>query len=193
MAVTNRQRVDQALELLNRGLLPYVEREMKSVYGAAKWEKQAILALGDRPLLKPGNWDTPALLSVMIGEWQNVFKRGLGQTERSIVGEMRDIRNRWAHQEVFTSDDTYRVFDNVHRLLTAIGAKEAIELDRQKQELLRIRFEEQAKKETVKAVVAAVETGVSPSLGLKPWRDIITPHPDVHSGRYQQVAALLRR
>src|SRR3954465_5686297 len=75
MAVTNRQRVDQALELLNRGLLPYVEREMKPVYGAAKWEKQAILALGDRPLLKPGNWDTPALLSVMIGEWQNVFKR----------------------------------------------------------------------------------------------------------------------
>ncbi|HXH90535.1 MAG TPA: Swt1 family HEPN domain-containing protein [Thermoanaerobaculia bacterium] len=187
MAVTNRQRVDQALELLNRGLLPYVEREMKSVYGAAKWEKQAILALGDRPLLKAGNWDTPALLSVMIGEWQNVFKRGLGQTERSIVGEMRDIRNRWAHQEVFTSDDTYRVFDNVHRLLTAIGAKEAIELDRQKQELLRIRFEEQAKKETVKAAVAAVETGVSPSSGLKPWREVITPHPDVHSGRYQQA------
>jgi predicted AAA+ superfamily ATPase len=160
---------------------------MKSVYGAAKWEKQAILALGDRPLLKAGNWDTTALLSVMIGEWQNVFKRGLGQTERSIAGEMRDVRNRWAHQEIFTSDDTYRVFDNVHRLLSAIGAKEAIELDRHKQELLRIRFEEQAKKETVKAAVAAVETGVSTSLGLKAWRDVITPHPDVHSGRYQQA------
>jgi predicted AAA+ superfamily ATPase len=187
MALTNRQRVEQALELLNRGLLPYVEREMKSVYGPAKWEKQAILALGDRPLLKAGNWDTTALLSVMIGEWPNVFKRGLGQTERSIVGEMRDVRNRWAHQEVFTSDDTYRVFDNVHRLLSAIGAKEALELERQKQDLLRLRFEEQAKKETVKAAVAAVETGVSASLGLKPWRDVITPHPDVHTGRYQQA------
>jgi predicted AAA+ superfamily ATPase len=187
MALSNRQRVEQALELLNRGLLPYVEREMRSVYGPAKWEKQAMLALGDRPLLKAGNWDTTALLSVMIGEWPNVFKRGLGQTERSIVGEMRDVRNRWAHQEAFSVDDTYRVFDNVHRLLHAIGAKEAVEIERQKQELLRVRYEEQAKKETVKAAVAPVETGVAATLGLKPWREVITPHPDVHSGRYQQA------
>jgi predicted AAA+ superfamily ATPase len=187
MALSNRQRVEQALDLLNRALLPYVEREMKAVYGPAKWEKQAMLALGDRPLLKSGNWDTTALLNVMIGEWPNVFKRGLGQTERSIVGEMRDVRNRWAHQETFSTDDTYRVFDNVHRLLHAIGAKEAVDLERQKQDLLRIRFEEQAKKETVKAAVAPVESAAASSLGLKPWRDVITPHPDVHSGRYQQA------
>ena len=63
MALTNRQRVEQALELLRTGLLPYVEREMKSVYGAAKWETQALAALGDKPLLQRGNWDTTALLS----------------------------------------------------------------------------------------------------------------------------------
>lgn len=187
MALTNRQRVEQALDLLNRGLLPYVEREMKSVYGAAKWERQAVLALGDKPLLKSGQWDTSALLSVMIGEWPTVFKRNLGATERSIVGEMRDVRNKWAHQEVFSTDDTYRVFDNVHRLLHAIGAKEAVELERQKQELLRVRFEEQAKKETVKAAVAPLESPAAANLGLKPWREVITPHPDVHSGRYQQA------
>lgn len=187
MALSNRQRVELALELLNRALIPYVEREMKSVYGAAKWERQALLALGDRPLLQAGNWDTTALLSVMIGEWQNVFKRNLGSTERSIVGETREVRNRWAHQEIFSTDDTYRVFDNVHRLLHAIGAKEAVELERQKQDLLRLRFEEQAKKETVKASVAPVETSAATSLGLKPWREVITPHPDVHSGRYQQA------
>lgn len=187
MALSNRQRVEQALDLLNKALRPYVEREMKSVYGAAKWEQQAVLALGDRPLLKAGNWDTTALLSVVIGEWQNVFRRNLGSTERSIVGEMREVRNRWAHQEVFSTDDTYRVFDNVHRLLHAIGAKEAVDLERQKQELLRLRFEEQAKKETVKASVAPVESTAATTLGLKPWREVITPHPDVHSGRYQQA------
>ena len=187
MALTNRQRVEQALELLRTGLLPYVEREMKSVYGAAKWETQATAALGDKPLLQRGNWDTTALLSVMIGEWQNVFRRNLGATERSIIGEMRDIRNRWAHEVSFSTDDTYRVFDNVQRLLSAIGAKEALDVEPQKQELLRVRYEEQAKKETVKAAVAPVETGVAASLGLKPWRDVITPHPDVHSGRYQQA------
>ncbi|MEO8380189.1 MAG: DUF499 domain-containing protein [Acidobacteriota bacterium] len=187
MALTNRQRVEQALDLLKTGLLPYVEREMKSVYGAAKWETQALAALGDKPLLKAASWDSTALLSVMIGEWGTVFRRNLGATERSIVGEMRDVRNRWAHEQTFSTDDTYRVYDNVHRLLSAIGAKEAIDVERQKQELLRVRYEEQAKKETVKAAVAPVETGVAASLGLKPWRDIITPHPDVHSGRYQQA------
>jgi predicted AAA+ superfamily ATPase len=185
MALTNRQRVEQALELLKAGLLPFVEREMKSVYGAAKWETQAAAAL-DKPLMK-GTWDTTALLSVMIGEWQNVFKRNLGATERAIVGEMRDVRNRWAHEVAFSTDDTYRVFDNVYRLLSAIGAKEALDVERQKQELLRVRYEEQAKKETVKAAVASVESGVATSLGLRPWRDVITPHPDVHSGRYQQA------
>lgn len=187
MALTNRQRVEQALELLKGGLLPYVEREMKSVYGAAKWETQAMAALGDKPLLRGGSWDTTALLSVMIGEWGTVFRRNLGATERSIVGEMRDVRNRWAHEATFSTDDTYRVFDNVHRLLSAIGAKEALDVDRQKQELLRVRYEEQAKKETVKAAVAPVETGVAASLGLRPWREVITPHPDVHTGRYQQA------
>jgi predicted AAA+ superfamily ATPase len=187
MALTNRQRVEQALDLLTAGLLPYVEREMRSVYGAAKWETQAMAALGDKALLRGGSWDTTALVSVMIGEWGTVFRRNLGATERSIVGEMRDVRNRWAHEGAFTTDDTYRVFDNVHRLLSAIGAKEAIDVDRQKQDLLRVRYEEQAKKETVKAAVAPVETGVAASMGLKPWREIITPHPDVHSGRYQQA------
>ena len=95
-------------------------------------------ALGDRPLLKSATWDTTALLNVMIGEWQNVFRRNLGSTERSIVGKMREIRNRRAHQEAFTTDDTYIVFDNVHRLPASIGAKEALELERQKQELLRL-------------------------------------------------------
>ncbi|PYQ27742.1 MAG: AAA+ family ATPase [Acidobacteria bacterium] len=185
MALTNRQRVEQALELLKAGLLPFVEREMKSVYGATKWETQAAAAL-DKPLMK-GTWDTTALLSVMISEWQNVFKRNLGATERAIVGEMRDVRNRWAHEVAFSTDDTYRVFDNVYRLLSAIGAKEALDIERQKQELLRVRYEEQAKKETVKAAVAAVETGVATGLGLRPWREVITPHPDVHSGRYQQA------
>ena len=32
----------------------------------------ALAALGDKPLLQRGNWDTTALLSVMIGEWQAV-------------------------------------------------------------------------------------------------------------------------
>src|SRR5207237_6633164 len=71
------------------------------------------------------------------------------------------------------------------RLLAAVSAPEAQEVERQKQELLRVRFEDQARQEARRASVAAIET--RPAGGLRPWREIVTPHPDVASGRYQQA------
>jgi hypothetical protein len=53
---------------------------------------------------------------------------------------LRDVRNRWAHQNPFSSDDTYRALDSIGRLLTAISAPEAKELEEQKMALLRVRF-----------------------------------------------------
>ena len=46
--------------------------------------------------------------------------------------------------------------------------------------LLRQRFSEQARKSTAKIEGA-------PSSGLKPWREVITPHPDVASGNFVQA------
>src|SRR6266496_1122481 len=45
-----------------------------------------------------------------------------------------------------------------------------------------LRFDEQARNETRKVAVAPIEG--KPSMGLRPWREIVTPHPDVASGRY---------
>src|SRR5207253_11113895 len=59
------------------------------------------------------------------------------------------------------------------------------EVDRSKQEVLRIRFEEQARREVRKTSIAPVEG--QPAAGLRAWRDVVTPHPDVASGRYQQA------
>src|SRR5438132_380691 len=61
----------------------------------------------------------------------------------------------------------------------------AAEVDRSKQEVLRIRFEEQARREVRKTAIAPVEG--QPAAGLRAWRDVVTPHPDVASGRYQQA------
>src|SRR5439155_222591 len=55
-------------------------------------------------------------------------------------------------------------------------------IERQKQEVLRIRFEEQARKETRKASVAPIEG--QPAAGLLPWRKVVTPHADVLSNRH---------
>jgi hypothetical protein len=56
---------------------------------------------------------------------------------------------------------------------------------KKKQELLRLRFEEQARKETRKAADFVIESNLQG--GLKPWREIVTPHPDVASGCYQEA------
>ena len=185
MATSNIERVGKALDLLNRGLQPFVERELKAVHGA-RWMEAAQESLREgRPSGGAIHWDTQAILAVMWNHWNNVFKNHLGQAERSLVGELRDVRNRWAHQNPFSTDDAYRALDSIARLLASVSAEEATDVDRQKQELLRTRFEEQARRESRKASVAAIEG--QPTGGLKPWREVVTPHPDVASGRYQQA------
>jgi predicted AAA+ superfamily ATPase len=121
-----------------------------------------------------------------VDEWQAVFSRALGPSERNYVFELRDIRNRWAHQATFSTDDAYRALDTIHRLLLAVSAAgEAVEVDKIRQDLLRTRFSEQARQTQRRVAVAAVEG--QPAAGLRPWREVITPHPDVASGRYQQA------
>ena len=52
-------------------------------------------------------------------------------------------------------------------------------------ELLRLRFDEQVRSEKRKSAGTAIESQVTGS--LKPWREVVTPHKDVASGRYQQA------
>ncbi|TAM79789.1 MAG: DUF499 domain-containing protein [Acidobacteria bacterium] len=184
MALSNHERVGKALDLLNAGLKPFVERELQAAYGKDWLAKAGLLETRPAPGKKQNsrNLDSHALLGVMWDQWNDVFKKTLGQAERSLVSELRDVRNKWAHQESFSTDDTYRALDSIARLLTAVSAEEATEVEKQKQEILRVRFEEQARQEKKRAATAAVEG--QPTGGLKPWREIVTPHPDVASGRY---------
>ena len=115
MAITNHDRVGKAVELLRAGLAPFVEREFKNAYkDQALTEARRLLPADDR---LNGNralekWDAAVLLKVMWDAWNDVFGRTLGRAERSLVQELRDTRNRWAHQEAFTSDDAYRALDS---------------------------------------------------------------------------------
>ena len=187
MAITNHDRVGKAMELLKGGLGPFVEREFKSVYkDRAAAELQRFLA-EDRLNAKKAvaALDVAALLKIMWDSWNDVFRLTLGPAERSLVSELRDHRNKWAHQEAFSSDDTYRTLDSSGRLLTAVSAPQADEIEKMKSELLRIRFDEQARSERRKSAGTAIEAAAAG--GLKPWREVVTPHADVASGRYQQA------
>lgn len=134
--------VARALELLTHGLQPYVVAELQSVYGERWLEQVQPSVRGERPLagMEP-RWDAYMLLSVMWDQWNQVFRAKLGLFERSLVGELREFRNRWAHQAGFVEDDVYRVLDSVQRMLTAVGAtREADEAANLKLDVLRDKF-----------------------------------------------------
>jgi len=186
MAMTNHERVGRALSVMSAGLAPFVARECKARYGASWVQAVTRNDPAAGPARKVSPTDAQFLLKVIWDEWQSVFRNVLGQSERSYVSELREVRNRWAHQETFSTDDAERALDTMRRLLLAVSApEEAVELDKMRQELLRLRFAEQARRTQRKAAVASVEG--QPTGGLKPWREVVTPHPDVASGRYQQA------
>src|SRR5438876_2523044 len=187
MATTNRERAGKALDLLKAGLGPFVEREFKNLYGdQALAEAQKLMMAERLDTSRPfAAWDAAVLLRLMWEAWNSVFRRILGQAERTLVSELREIRNRWAHQEPFSTDDAYRALDSAGRLLTAISAPEAAEVEKIKMELLRVRFDEQVRSEKRRTAGTAIESMAASN--LKPWREVVNPHKDVASGRYQQA------
>jgi len=187
VAITNHDRVGKAMELLKAGLGPFVEREFKSTCkDRAAAEFQRFLG-EDRLNAKRAitDLDVAALLKLMWESWNDVFRLTLGSAERSLVSELRDHRNRWAHQEAFSGDEAYRALDSAGRLLNAVSAPQSDDIEKMKTELLRIRFDEQARSEKRKSAGTAIEGAAAG--GLKPWREVVTPHKDVASGRYQQA------
>jgi predicted AAA+ superfamily ATPase len=187
MAITNQERVGKAMELLRAGLAPFGEREFTSLHKAQTPEAARRYAGDDRTIGKKAlkDWDVAALLKLMWEAWNDVFGRTLGRAERSLVQELRDWRNKWAHQDPFTSDDTDRALDSMARLLTAVSAPQADEVGKMKMELRRLVFDEQVRGEKRKAGGSLIEAAATGT--LKPWREVVTPHADVASGRYQQA------
>jgi hypothetical protein len=144
----DRERVTRALDCLSTGLAPYVERSLGDVY-SGEWRNVAQQSFrDDRGAGKAGSdmhWDAHSLLTVMWDQWNRVFRGRLDHAERSLVSELREYRNRWAHQADFDFDDTYRILDSTERLLKAINAEERSTVTREKSELLRSHFSQEAR------------------------------------------------
>ena len=187
MATTNYERVGKAMDLLKEGLGPFVQREVKNAESARPggWKLHHHVndpMLADKPV---SEWDAAALLKLMWDTWNDVFRHILGPAERGFVGELRGHRNKWAHQQSFSGDDAYRALDTAGRLLAAVSAPQSDEIDRIKNELLRVRYDEQSRGERRRQAGLAIES--APAANLKPWQEVAIPHPDVASGRYQQA------
>ena len=188
-AVETRERVGRALEILSQGLPAFIDRECQAAYGK-DWLKQVTYGFRDNQLPKQGpdgslRWDVQPQLSVLWDQWNNVFSRTLGPSERNLVGELRGVRNRWAHQEPFTLDEVYRALDTMRLLLNAVSAGAlATQIDAERKAVLAEMTAEQKSASSARQAMLIPLAG-QPGPNLRPWREIVTPHPDVASGTYQ--------
>jgi len=176
MAISNRDRLGKALDQLRDGLLPYISRQLYDNLGS-DWQTRL-------PPQASNLQDVAVLLGLFMDHWQNVFKKVLSQSDRAYVSELKEARNKWAHSAPMASDDVDRYLDTAVRLCRNINASEQADAIRAiREELQQQVFSDRARNRT--RYQASIENQIQP--GLVPWRDVITPHPDVINGRYQQA------
>ncbi len=184
MVMANTERVAKALDLLRDGLGPVCEATWRGFYGDG-WLDQVNSKLHS-PDREPSAADAAFLFKGIKATWGEVFGHALGPSVRSLVFEVSDVRNRWAHQQSLTSDDTVRALDSMERVLEAFGNSDQRDLIRVlRRDLLRQMFDEESRSERRRA--AAKPTEGTPHAGLTPWREIIAPHADVAAGRFEQA------
>ena len=164
---SNHSLVGEALRLLAVGLGPYVAGKMHEAIDAGRYAPDDTEALGEIA------GDISVTLRVMTVAWNDVFRDGLGPVERSLVSEIRETRNRWAHQDAFDDDDLDRALDSIGRLLAAVGAiDEAKRIDRAKHRLRLRRYGALSSKPNASdAVVSDAEMEPEPedeSAGMPP-------------------------
>ena len=101
---TNHRRIRSLLD----DLKPYLAAFVTSIHRRGEYELASA--------------DTQALLNVMIANWDATFSQHLTRTSRSYIFELKDIRNRWAHEVEFSDEDVRRARDTAALLAASIGA-----------------------------------------------------------------------
>jgi hypothetical protein len=124
----NHELIRRGLSLCTKGLRPFIEKEMRAVYGE-DWEREAGEALRT-PRDVRLHWDSQAVLNLMDRRWNEVFKRKLEKKHRSWVVEAVALRHDLMHEkkQMFSDKETMRGLDTIECLLAAISAPESLEV-----------------------------------------------------------------
>lgn len=192
---TNHQKVEEGLELLRSTLAPFLARELVSNLAGDWWTKGVLAVVEGKGKKLPTSGTDPNLvdqldvsgvLQVFKNQWYIVGKK-LSQDERSYVFELIGTRNKWAHQgaDDFTADDAHRALDTMARLTERIDGKAAKALREMAQEVEAWDIPEALPFTNQQAKPPHQVAPKDPS--LLPWRDVITPNPEVAGGRYKQT------
>jgi len=124
LALSNRDRVGRALEVLARGLGPFVDRHMAAFLPPGRdWLE--VMTERARREGRPDRMarSDPRLLLRVVAENPRAFRRPLSKLELAYAREIAEVANRWAHLEPFSDADTGRAIDTIARLLRAAAAE----------------------------------------------------------------------
>lgn len=192
MAKSNTERVREALDHFRDGVRRYVIDQMNAKYGDPEGVEKAHddllqnLPPKVQPPKGPEEWDASNVISIILSNWQYLFRLRLSKVDQSYLHELRDIRNKAMHQQAFSMADTNRALDTIHRLLTSTSAtKEADAVNALISETRRVERSEELRAAKGRAARRATEG--TPTSGLRPWREVIQPHTDVCKGEFQNA------
>ena len=183
MATSNRERVGKGLDLFAEGMRDFVDQRMAAAApGNADWLD--LLAARDQQRFgasKPLSKDDAALHLRVLTEERGAFSDSLSREHSEIASLLRKERNRWAHGEKFTPRQTLNALDHMSQLLQAASATiQADAVDKLWQDTAAAMAESSARR-AVKESEAVASVGGE---GLKPWREVVEPHPDITSGNF---------
>ncbi len=186
MVQENYERVTRGLRLVQEALAPVVHRELAARLGGKWWTDGVLPVLSDiqrSNLPSSGQTkeltaqlDVAALIQVLNRNWE-IFGAKLSRDDRTYLNELASTRNRWAHAggADTPAEDAFRALDTMARLLQHVQPAAAKQVRQLADEV----------HGPAAAPSALNASGRRP--GLRPWREVVTPHPDVSSGRYLQA------
>jgi ribonuclease-3 len=146
MQLSNHDRIGQSLTLLSQALSPYVEQKMREVYKDEWFDNAKQYLLRNKNFNRSDEeifQDIHVLLTIINKQFDQVFKRYLS-SERGLVSELIEVRNKWAHNNRFLAEDAFRDLDSIHRLLVKISAEQEKVVYDHKQIVLQRVFQKQS-------------------------------------------------
>ena len=137
-----------------------------------------MFAASAKPTITDCSTDDPVfLLRVMADCWRGTFDRQLPRGTRNLVFTLRDKRNEWAHNRQIKLHDALYTLSGIVTLVEAVDASKAESARAMLDDLRLTQFKRTGGNDSD----AALNVVDAPRAGLKPWREVIRPHRDVHS------------
>ena len=182
--MSNRARVGDAFDLLAQCLKPFVSTHMARTAPRGRDWAEAFASSAKPPSTEYSTDDPLFLLRVIADCWRGTFDRQLPRGCRNLVFTLRDKRNEWAHNRPIQLHDALYTLSGIVTLVEAVDASKAEPIGAMLDDLRLTQFERARDREQA----ASLNVVEKPRAGLRPWREVIHPHPDVHSADFGVAA-----